>query len=429
MIERFWRGFRQDWDGQWASLGLALVVLLVFSQGWVNPFFGYEAELPPRNGAIIRNIYYPVYLCGLGLLLLGHRQIWAALMRTPLLLLLIGLCALSVLWSVDPATTFRRSFALFMTVLAAYAIAVRFSWSRLTEVIAIAHLVLIAGCFVMVLAFPEKGRMASKFIGAWRGLFSEKNNMGGVMAFAAIICLAAALHVPARRVLWGAVAGAAVFLVLMSTSKTALVTLMIGLGALVFIWLSRRGPVLGIALMWLAVTGLILVGSIFFLLPEQVFALLGKDASLTGRTNIWEGIDYVMQARSWSGYGYGVVWTHEGEWTPLRRITDIAGFRAYHAHSSWYEVWLALGYGGVILLGLVVAKFWGLAFYRSYKGDGGYLALPFIAMYSLVSVTESISLGWNHLRWCLFVILFVKLCLPADKPAAAPVDMRQRLYI
>ncbi|MFT4091723.1 MAG: O-antigen ligase [Asticcacaulis sp.] len=430
MIGRFVRDFRQDWDGQWLSLGLAVLIMLIFSQGWVSPMFGYSTEQSPMAGAIIRNIYYPIYLCAFVLIVFCYRRVLSAVIRTPLMIILIIMCFLSALWSIDPSTTIRRSVALAMTMLAGYAIAARFSWSRLIEVIAIAHLILIVGSLFMALALPDKGRMTSLFVGAWRGVFSEKNNLGAVMSCAFVICMAAGLHVPKRKMFWFGAAAVSVFLVLMSTSKTSLVTLFLGMGALGFIWLARKGPIIGIMLVWMAVSGLIVGGSIMIMMPDEVFALLGKDASLTGRTHIWAGIDYVMQTRPWIGYGYGAVWTLEGEWTPLERIADVAGFRAYHAHSCWYEVWLALGNMGLIVWSLLFAGFWFLALYRTWRGDGGYLALPFITIYSLMSVTESIAVSWNHLRWCLFVIIFVKLCLPGDGPEEkATVDVKQRLYI
>ncbi|WP_140984641.1 O-antigen ligase family protein [Asticcacaulis tiandongensis] len=434
MVGRFISDFRQDWQGQWLSLALAVLIMLTFSQGWVSPLFGYSTEQSPMAGAVIRNIYYPIYLCAFVLIVFCYRRLFSAVIRTPLLLILVGLCALSALWSIDPSTTVRRTVALSMTVLAGYAIAARFSWTRLIEVVAIAHLILIVGSLFMALALPDKGRMTSLFIGAWRGVFSEKNNLGAVMSSAFIICMAAGLHVPKRRLFWFAAAAVAVGLVVMSTSKTSLVTLMLGAGALGFIWLARKGPVIGIVLVWLAVTTLIVGGSVMIMMPDEMLGLLGKDASLTGRTHIWAGIDYVMQTRPWTGYGFGAVWTLEGEWTPLARISDVAGFRAYHAHSCWYEVWLALGNSGLIVWALLFASFWFLALYRTWRGDGGYLALPFITIYSLMSVTESIALSWNHLRWCIFVIIFVKICLPKDAPEDVSqqkpaVDVRQRLYI
>lgn len=432
MVGDILRGIREDWDGQWLSFGLAVFILFMFSQGWVSPIFGYSTEQSPMAGAIIRNIYYPVYLCALALLALTWKSVLVGVVRTPLLVTLILLCAASYLWSIDPSATLRRFVAFAMTCLAGYVIAARFSWRKLIEVIAVTYLILIAGSFVMAILFPDKGRMTELFVGAWRGVFAEKNNLGAVMDVGFLACLAAGIQVPKRRWLWFAAAGGAAFLVLMSTSKTSLLALILGAGMMAFVWLSRRGPLLGVFLTWVAVCVLLAVGSFVILMPDQLFHLLGKDATLTGRTNIWAGIDFVMHKQPVTGYGYGVVWSTEGEWTPLRWITEVAGFRAYHAHSCWYEVWLALGYVGLTVWALVFIETWLKAFYRTYRGDGGYFALPFITVYSLMSLTESIAIGWNDIRWCLIVLIVVKLALPGDGPVVAapvaPVRPRRGLY-
>ncbi|WP_343684783.1 O-antigen ligase [Asticcacaulis sp.] len=426
------RGIREDWDGQWLSFGLSVGILFMFSQGWLSPIFGYSTEQSSMAGAIIRNIYYPVYLGALALLFLTWKQVLAGAIRTPVLLVLILLCAVSYVWSIDPSATLRRFVAFAMTCLAGYVLAARFSWRRLIEVIAVTYLILIAGSFVMALLFPDKGRMTELFVGAWRGVFAEKNNLGAVMDVGFLACLAAGIQVPKRRWLWFAAAAGAAFLVLMSTSKTSLLALMLGAGMMAFVWLSRRGPILGVVLTWLAVCVLLAVGSVVLLMPEALFHLLGKDATLTGRTNIWAGIDHVMRKHPMTGYGYGVVWSTEGDWTPLRWITEVAGFRAYHAHSCWYEVWLALGYVGLTVWAILFIETWLKAFYRTYRGDGGYFALPFITVYSLMSLTESIAIGWNDIRWCLIVLIVVKLALPGDGPVVAaavgPVRSRRGLY-
>lgn len=425
-------GIREDWDGQWLSFGLSVGILFMFSQGWLSPIFGYSTEQSSMAGAIIRNIYYPVYLGALALLFLTWKQVLAGAIRTPVLLVLILLCAVSYVWSIDPSATLRRFVAFAMTCLAGYVLAARFSWRRLIEVIAVTYLILIAGSFVMALLFPDKGRMTELFVGAWRGVFAEKNNLGAVMDVGFLACLAAGIQVPKRRWLWFAAAAGAAFLVLMSTSKTSLLALILGAGMMAFVWLSRRGPILGVVLTWLAVCVLLAVGSVVLLMPEALFHLLGKDATLTGRTNIWAGIDHVMRKHPMTGYGYGVVWSTEGDWTPLRWITEVAGFRAYHAHSCWYEVWLALGYVGLTVWAILFIETWLKAFYRTYRGDGGYFALPFITVYSLMSLTESIAIGWNDIRWCLIVLIVVKLALPGDGPVVAaavgPVRSRRGLY-
>src|SRR5947209_1345893 len=83
--------------------------------------------------------------------------------------------------------------ALVMTTLGGVVIAARWRWSRLTEVIAAAHALLALASLIAALAFPAFGVMHQLFPGAWRGLWVEKNLLGGNMTIGVIACTAAAL--------------------------------------------------------------------------------------------------------------------------------------------------------------------------------------------------------------------------------------------
>lgn len=429
-VARFVDRFRDDWRGAWLALLCSVAVLFAFSQAWQAPLFGYSTD-QLRWGAIIRVFYYPFYLCGLFVAWQAWRRLWSATWRTPAMVTLISLCAVSYLWSVDPSGTLRRLIALLMTILCAYAIAARFSWRRLTEVLGIAYIIMMSLSVMLAILFPHLGKMQELFVGAWRGVWLEKNSLGNNMAIGFVSCAAAALHNPQRRYFWGFMALCMVGTLLMSTSKTALVAAILGSCGIIFVFLSKRGPVWGITLSWLGVTLLMCLAAFMIYAPDHIFLLLGKDPTLTGRTFIWDGIARVMQKRPLLGYGYGVVWTDEEPYAPLAKITQVAGFRAYHAHSCWFEVWLALGLVGLCVWAVTFAGTWLKAFYRSFKGDGGYFALPMLAIYSLSSLTESMALGWNDLRWALLVIVAVKLSLPDDldsqgqgDPGPAAVLMR-----
>ncbi len=411
------KSFIEDWRQQWPSLLLGVVILLGFSQGWVCPIFGYSTAQSADDGGLIRAFYYPVYACGIGLSVLAWRRLADAAWRTVLLLALIGLALLSTTWSIDPDTTIRRFVAQFATTLCAYAMASRFSWRRLTEVVGLAFVALMIACYIMGILFPKLGRMTELFPGAWRGVWVEKNNLGSTMAIGFIAAVAAALHNPGRWRWWAGAAVSMLVLMLLSTSKTSLVSIVIGSAGIFAIWLARRGPVTGVVVVWTGVTVMLAIATVVLVDPGLPLSLLGKDATFTGRTFIWDGIMREIATRPYTGFGYGVVWSTEGKWTPLAKIVAIAGFRPYHAHSSWLEMWLGMGLGGLILWGLVVLEAWLKGLWRAVRGDGGYFALPFLAIFTLSSLTESMALVWNDLRWCLLVAVIVKLSLKDDSDA------------
>ena len=44
-----------------------------------------------------------------------------------------------------------------------------------------------------------------------------------------------------------------------------------------------------------------------------------------------------------------------------------------------------------------------------FSRSGAYLALPFLVIYSLLTLTESVAVTYNDIRWAIFVALAVKL--------------------
>jgi O-antigen ligase len=393
------------WD--WLAFGLGLLIVLIYSQAWIMPVFG--ATIDEASSGTIRNVYLPAYAAGVMLLAMAPLATAQALLRQPLLLLLMVIVAASTLWSIAPDQTVRRIVAVFATTLGGVVLATRFRWATLAELLAAAHALLVLGSFALALAPGHLGIMDEVFPGAWRGLWSEKNALGGNMAFGFTIFAAAALLAPRRAVLWWLFAGLALALVLASTSKTSLVSLVLGAGAIAFIWVARRGPVSGVAATWAAVLGALLLAAFLLFASDVFLEILGKDATLTGRTKIWAAAQRQAEMRPWTGYGYSAVWDDKSGWGPLAWITREAGFKASHAHNSWLEQWLGLGYGGLLAWALFYLQTMGAAIASVFSRPGAYLALPFLVIYSLLTLTESVAVTYNDLRWAMFVALAVKL--------------------
>jgi exopolysaccharide production protein ExoQ len=382
-------------------------MLLIYSGGWELPLFGENAG--ESAGGIMRVAYLPAYAAGFLLVALNPRNLIRVLIRQPLLILLMLIVVGSTLWSIAPDVTTRRAFAVSCTTLGGLALAARYKWAQLAEVVGATFIVLIVASFVVCLAVPSIGIMTELFPGAWRGLWMEKNALGGLMALGFCLLSAAALLNPQRARLWWPFAGLALVLVLMSTSKTSLASLMVGVAALAFVQIARRGPAAGAAITWTGVTGVVLLGGFVLVASDVFFALLGKDATLTGRTEIWSAAMRQIEQRPWTGYGYAAVWDNKSGWGPFVWITKDAGFQAHHAHNSWIEQWLGIGLIGLAAWGLFYLQTLTLAIIAVFRERGALLVFPFLIVYTLVSLTESIAVVYNDFRWALFVAFAAKL--------------------
>jgi O-antigen ligase len=399
-----------------ASLAAAALILLLYSQAWVFPLIGDKPSTD--QGGLVRILFLPAYAAAFMLLAQRPGRTAAALLRQPFLIVLMVIVALSILWSVSPDQSLRRAVAVYCTTLGAVTIAARYRWSELAD--------LIAGCFAALavivllvsLLLPSIGVMTEIFPGAWRGVWPEKNAMGGVMAIGVVVIASAAAINPARAKVWAPLAALALGMVLMSTSKTSLVAVMLGLGALAMVMLARRGPAAAVTVAWFAVVALGGLAGVMLLAPDLLLNLLGKDATLTGRTRIWAAVMRQIAERPWTGYGYDAVWNETGTWGPKAWIVKQAGFTPQHAHNAWLEQWLGLGLAGLSAFVLFYAQTLILAVAAAFRERGAYLAVPFLVVYSLMTVTESVAVTYHDLRWVLFVIVAVKLAWPdaRDRP-------------
>ena len=406
---------------RWSFI-LATVVVLVFSEAWLKPFNG--GGTTPADSGLIRALYYPGYLAGIALVALGPWETLGAMLRLPLLWALVGLAFLSALWSIDPGTTERRAVALLLCTVCGVAVSVRLSWRDLTRALALTYAAIAAASFLAALLLPKFGRMQVDFPGAWDGLFIEKNGLGAVAAQTVILCSAAVLLDRPRRWAWaaGAVMGAA--LLALSTSKTSLVVGLIGCVCFAFAVGVRRGPALAVVTSFFGVVGVGLLGFLVAFAPQTLLGLLGKDATLTGRTRIWAAVMRQIATRPRTGFGYGAVWTDHTGRGPVYWVVKQYGARPTYAHNGWIDLWLGLGIYAVWIWAAVLLVTWISTLVATYRRSDAYIALPLVAMFTLDNLTESSILFYNTIGWVVFVIVATRLLCPEPSEQTRPEQVQ-----
>ncbi len=398
---------------RWEPLAAALC-LAQFSE----PFFAAVAQSqgldePPGYA---RLAFFPADVF-LGWALWRDRaQAFAAARAAPLLVALLALACASTLWSIDGGATLRRSVWLALTMSFGLYLAWRYRWEDLIPLIATAFLVLIAGSYALGLLAPGIGRMTFEHPGAWSGLWTHKNTLGGIMALGVAVCASAAMVEPARRKLWIAAGLAAFGLVLLSTSKTALLASMLGLGVIAAGVIVRRGLVPAIMLAASVLVGVILGAAIVFMAPELIVAALGRDLTLTGRTDIWEASARFVEARPWLGYGYYAFWLPENG--PAYWVREAVMWQVASAHSSWLELALGLGRIGVVLFALQLLVTLTRGAQSLIDTRAGLWAPAFLAAFALYTLSESHALQANNLFWVVYVAVAARLALDAKQVRA-----------
>jgi len=387
---------------------LAGVILFLVSQGLLGPLLADSPD--PEGAAILRVMWLPVYALTIGWMIITPARTLEVLWRTPLILTLSILCLVSFMWSVDAGLTQRRGFALVMTTLFGLLLASRFNWRELITLFAVVFVVLGVMSAVMSLAFPGIAVHHDIHVGAWKGIWWEKNTLGAMMAFGTTAALAASVCQPRHKVIWWGLAAFQAGMVLMSTSKTALLALMLALAGIAAIHLIRRG--FGFSSLILIGGGLIAFITVlaFSIAPVAILEALGRDATLTGRTDIWVILADQVNARPWTGFGYGAFW--DGVYGPAYWVRQRTQWPVPTAHNGWLEIALSIGLPGVILMALSLLMSIGRAAGRLFRGPEVFWALIFLILVALISVSESNLLQRNGITWVLFVATAARLALP-----------------
>ncbi len=216
--------------------------------------------------------------------------------------------------------------------------------------------------FIAIALLPQAATVTGDYYThAWRGAFTDKNELGMACAEALILSAYAYRRRYGPRWLSGLVIAAFIVLLYGSESKTPLVVMMAALyAAFVVLALRRRsgaGLIVGYVLLVLGMVGTALLAVGW----QDVLAALGRDPTFTNRTRIWQlALEWIAR-RPWLGYGYESFFRADNPAANL--IWADVGFKTPHAHNSWLELGLGLGILGIGLTALA----WLAAIYRTLR--------------------------------------------------------------
>lgn len=380
-------------------------IVIMLTGALIGPVFAPTQEETP----ILRLVWLPVYAATLGLIFMRLSSLVRAWPAWLALLSLIALAFASKYWSLDPEVTQRRVIAMAMTGMFAVYLGAIFYGPHLPRLLMHATLVMAMGSLLMVFLVPSIGVHSDVNAGLWRGLWYEKNQMGLVMVAGATAC-AACLVCGGRN--W-ALAAAGLFLatvlVLATQSKTSLLSLMLGVGVIFGIWAVRRGgPVLAVVGVWL---GVVMASLLLMLIVFDAGALLealGKDPTLTGRTEIWESLMRRVDERPWTGYGYSAFWGIDS--VPANQVRQETGWLVPSAHNGWIDLLVELGWPGAVLVGtLMTSAILGSLLRLGRDGVAeGWFSLGYLAVFALLSTSESVLMTHQALPWVLFLCILTR---------------------
>lgn len=378
---------------------------------WLRSGSSISLEQSYEEGNPINAAFFGLLTAaGVLVLILRSRQVGRFLRANLPLLLFFFYCALSIVWSDYPFISLKRwikavgDVVMVLIVLtdSSPLVAVRRFFSR-------PAFVLLPLSVLFNKYYPSLGRGFSKDWGQmYNGVTETKNELGMICLVCGLVSLWSLIaayrdremprrsrHLSAR----GIVVILAAWLCVVANSMTSLSCLLMA-GAVIAMttqrWILRKPDRINI------LVGVMVALSLFALFADTSGFLvhaLGRKENLTGRTNIWTAV-LSMHTNPWIGTGFEDFWMG----SRLERVGELTAPGIQEAHNGYIELYLNLGWTGLILLGVVMVSGYGnaLATFRR-NPHAGSLRLALFTAVVIYSLTEA---GFRFMSpiWLAFLL-------------------------
>jgi exopolysaccharide production protein ExoQ len=330
-----------------------------------------------------------------------YRYIAQLLARNLAILAYSSLVVISVAWSIHPDLTLHRSIGWILLLLVAAYLSVRFGEKDRMKLFSFAFAISAIGSLLFVAAYPAYGIED----GDWRGVFSQKNGLGETMAVAIFVELYLLVLSNWRPIWRFGLLSIYLTLLILSHSLTSLICSVLYLAGTA-VYIIGKGDKL--AALIVAITlglPLLLLQLGLWYNADLLLSVFGKDATFTGRTDLWLATLDLIKQKPLLGWGYMATWVPTDPQTAA--IWAEFGWPVPNAHSAYLDVTLQLGLVGLGLLLMIIAITWQRALACCRRGvlPLGWFSLVLIVGVLLFSITET-GMGQSHSIYWLLLNVF-----------------------
>lgn len=361
---------------------------------------GEARSLTPEGTAQLRLLILPSLAMVPFLTMSRYREMTSLLLKNPWIVLMLIWIWLSVIWSVTPEITLRRALSMTTyTLLAAYLI-VRHDHEWIIRRLAWMVLVLLAISLVFIVFLPSYSAMPDGR--GVRGIFTHKNGMGGFLVLAIAILMSAIKGrlVPRIANVAGLLVATGLLPVVNSATATVVAAALFAVygGWWLLSYSSRIALTAG--LFAVSATSFLALATVIYI--DELFALIGRDPTFTGRTELWAYVWEMIKQRWLFGYGYEAFWEVEAY---ARYAADSLRWDAPNSHNGILDTFLGLGIIGLSLfLAILTTTYYRIATaLKRSEFQPAALLLILVSSYILRSLVESNLLVQNDITWVLII--------------------------
>jgi exopolysaccharide production protein ExoQ len=393
--------------------GFGVAALLIYAGGvivLVTSGGQQEYEEVAYDNSLIRIAYFSVYGITVLLLSLRWRKTLQTLRQDYWIFLLVLVTALSYLWSFEKSNTLKDIFTITGSSLFGLYFASRYTLKQQLELMSWTYGIVIVLSFIFVIAMPKLGIMGAAHQGKWRGVFSHKNGLGQAMVYSFLTFMFLTYQSKKYKFRMWIGMGLSVVLLLLSASTSSMFNLFILVVVFFVLYVVRLPYLLMIPVIALIVT----LGETFYLWSinnsSAIFNSVGKDATLTGRTDLWQLTTDMIWKQPWLGYGFGGFWQGlngaESGYI-LRAVT----WTPSHPHNGYLQLLLDLGILGmsIFVIGFIRTMIRALNLIRATTAVAALWPIVNMAQLLITSTTETQLFASNNIGWILYVAVVFSL--------------------
>ncbi|MBD2197359.1 MULTISPECIES: O-antigen ligase family protein [Calothrix] len=374
-----------------------------------------DSDEAPTDTGLIQLVFMVIYLITCILLLLRWKKAISILSKVKFTWLIIFLSALSIFWSAAPQVTIVRTVALFGTSLFGMYLASRYTLKEQMELINWMFCVAIILGLLFAIALPKYGLMGGLHSGALRGIYTHKNVFGKILSLGGVNCLLVASANKRNSLFTWAIFGIAIICLILARSSSS----MLSFTNLIVIFLGLRilrSPVIAVVPALSAIS-IICINLYLFVTSNlnNLLGSIGKDATLTGRGDLWPLVWDKIWERPWLGYGFSGFWQgldgesasvwYASRWTPP------------NSHNGFLDLWLDLGLIGVVIffIGFFVLLCKCFKYIRITNTSEGFWPAICLFYLIMINLTETSLLIQNNIFWILYVSTEVSMIVVSNK--------------
>lgn len=367
------------------------------------------------DGSIPDQLFFLILMIsGCFVLARRHSRLSEIIAQNSFLMILFAFIALSVTWSADLSVSSRRFIRICGDLIMVFVV--------LTEVRPLAAIeglfrstfcLLVPLSLVLIKWFPHLGKTPAKHWAPdmWVGVSTHKNTLGQLCLIATIYYAWDLVRKREKRFL----IINSIYLIMLAyllngggSSRSSTSILLIIISAIVYFlveYYNSKPYMLGQSL-FIFFIGFFIIFAFSQVVLESSFVKLiaessGRDATLSGRTDLWRDLIPLGIRNLFFGSGFGGFWTIN----VMQQLKEIHTWGPAQSHNGYIEIFLHLGlFGLIIFLFTTFSAVTGSIKQCALEIRYGQLRIVLLVVALLHNFTESSFIRPTHLIWVTFLI-------------------------